>query len=273
MTYSALENSEQEGKPVECYRFTIGTQVYRYTSAQEDIVSNTDEGLPETYLTLPIDRSAPEQTKELSRTALTVTTPRDAAIAEQFVAFLPSKRVYLAIFRQHDGNPTEFIKFWQGRVKQVTWEESLAKIECHPRMLALKRQGLRKNFGGSCQHALYDDGCTVDAFAFDTLVDISDVDGETLTGSGEIAATADADWFVSGYAQRTNGEVRFVIAQSGDTIQVLTPFTNLLPSETITVFAGCKRDAETCDEKFDNMDNFFGFHVNPKRNPFVTGLK
>jgi uncharacterized phage protein (TIGR02218 family) len=273
MSYSSVENSAQDGKPVECYRFLIGSTLYLYTSAQEEIVSNTNGGLPETYLPIEIDRTAPEQSKELQRTALNVTVPRDAAIAALFVSSLPSKRIHLSIFRQHDGNPTEFIKFWQGRVKQVTWKESLAELECHPTMMGLKRQGLRKNFGGSCQHALYDDGCTVLKTDFDTAVTVSAVSGETITGSGEIAATSAADWFVSGYAQRANGETRFVIEQSGDTVRVLTPFTSLPVSEVITIYAGCKRDADTCAVKFNNIDNFFGFHVNPKSNPFKVGLK
>ncbi len=143
--------------------------------------------------------------------------------------------------------------------------------------MGLKRQGLRKNFGASCQHALYDGGCEVLKTDYDTDVHVSDVDGTTITGSGEITATSDADWFVSGYAERANGEVRFVIAQSGDTIEILFPFTNLPVGEHITVYAGCKRDIDTCFNKFNTTENpdaknFLGFHVNPKRNPFHTGL-
>lgn len=278
MSYSSVENSEQDGKPVELYKFVVGSTHYLYTSAQEDVISNTNGGLAETYTPLEIQRTAPEQSKELQRTALTLTVPRDAAIANQFVAFLPSELIFLTIYRQHDGNPTEFIRMWAGRVKSVSWKESIAEIECNPRMMSLKRQGLRKDFGASCQHTLYDEGCGVLKEDFETSVLISNVTGSVLTGTGEIAATADADWFVTGYAKRTNGEIKFVVAQSGDTVTLLVPFTGLLPGETISIFAGCKRDIDTCFVKFnvpENVDaeNFFGFHVNPKKNPFKTGLQ
>lgn len=279
-TYDTSENSIQDGKPVELYKFTSGSlTLFRYTSAQRQITSNTNLGLSEDYLPLDgLTRTSPDQSKELKRSAITVSVPRDADIANMFVSFLPPKRIKLTIFRQHDGNPNDFVRYWSGRVTQVAWKESMAEIECQPTLMRLQRMGLRRNFGSGCQHVLYDGiGCRVLAAGFETDVLISDVATTVLTGSGEIAASPEADWFEAGFAERDNGEIRYVITQSSDTVTVLFPFTNLAPGETVSLFAGCKHDIETCATKFNTAenplaDNYFGFHVNPKKNPYVTGL-
>lgn len=278
MSYDATENSIQDGTPKELYKFVVGSTAYSYTSAQEAQSVNTGlAGADESYTPLEMQRSDPEQGKELARQVLTVQVPRNSDIANQFVAFVPSKRVYLSIYRTHTGG-ADYVQLWKGRVRSASWkEDGTADLECAPTLMSLKRQGLRKNFGSSCQHALYDSGCGVLKADFATSVLVSDVDTTVITGTGEIAATSEPDWFVSGYAERANGEKRFVIAQSGDTIEVLFPFTALAPGETITVYAGCKRDIDTCFNKFNTTENpdaanFFGFHVNPKKNPFQTGL-
>lgn len=282
MSYDSTENSVQDGQPVELYKFQVGSSKYLYTSAQEiqGAGTNTEPahvGDLENYLPLEITRSDPEQGKELARQTITVTVPRATDIANQFVAFVPTKRIALTIYRQHE-SPNAWVQMWKGRVRSVTWKEGgIAELEAAPTLMALKRQGLRKNFGSSCQHALYDSGCAVLKTDYDTSVLVSAVVGTTITGTGEITATTADDWFVSGYAERTNGEIRFVIAQSGDMVDVLFPFTALAPGETITIYAGCKRDVQTCFDKFNTTENpdaanFFGFHVNPKKNPFHTGL-
>lgn len=278
MSYDATENSVQDGQPRELYKFVVGTTTYRYTSAQETLeITSGVGGSSEAYLPLEIERTDTEQGKELARQAITVTVPRASDIANQFVAFVPSKRIFLTIYRTHAGG-ADYVQLWKGRVRSVTWKEGgIAELEGAPTLMSLKRQGLRKNFGSSCQHALYDGGCGVLKADYATSVLVSAVDTTTITGTGEITATSTADWFVSGYAERANGEIRFVIMQSGDTVEVLFPFTALSPGETITIYAGCKRDIQTCFDKFNTAENpdaanFFGFHVNPKKNPFHTGL-
>lgn len=278
MAYDIIENSEQDGKPIELYLFTVGSTEYKYTNAQEIQTSSADAG---DFIPIEIDRTQPEQSKELSRTSLTVSLPRDAEIAQRFVAFVPNVRIHLVIYRQHEGDITSFtnhfIKVWEGNVKSVTWKEAIAEIQCDPTMMGLKRMGLRMTYGPTCQNALYGTRCGVLKEDFQTDCALDAVDGIVLTAD-EIGATANDEWFPGGYAERANGEIRFIVAQSGNTITILYPFNNLLAGETVSLFAGCKHDIETCFTKFntdENVDaeNFFGFHVNPKRNPYTTGLK
>lgn len=277
MSYDSSDNSIQDGAPKELYKFFVGSTTYRFTSSQETQTANTNMGASESYTPLEMQRTDPQQGKELARQSLMLTVPRASTIANLFVAFVPSHRIYLTIYRTHTGGD-DYVQLWSGRVRSVEWKDNgTADMDCAPTLASLKRKGLRKNFGSSCQHALYDGGCGVLKTDYDTSVLISAVSGTTLTGTGEITATTEDDWFVSGYAERANGEIRFVIMQSGDTVEVLFPFTALAPGETITIYAGCKRDIDTCLNKFNTAENpdaanFFGFHVNPKKNPFHTGL-
>ena len=53
MTYSIQENSLESGTPVELYEITLGSDIYRLTSAQDKILSMGNE-----YIPLEIERGS-----------------------------------------------------------------------------------------------------------------------------------------------------------------------------------------------------------------------
>jgi len=39
-------------------------------------------------------------------------------------------------------------------------------------------------------------------------------------------------------------------------------------SLTVTLYPGCPRDRQTCNDRFNNLENYGGFDWIPSRNPF-----
>lgn len=281
MSYESNDLSEQDGKPAELYLFTVGASTYTYTSGDLTVRINFPDSNTD-YVPLEIERTTIEQSKELARASLEISMPRDAFIPSLFVSGVPTNFVGMSILRMHSDG--DYRNYWTGRVRSVEWKESIAILHCDPLLALLKRAGLRAQWGPTCQHALYDGGCTMDRANFLTTITLTDVgvdsDGNgLLTGSGEIAAKSDDTWFPSGYAQAADGQIRFIVAQTGDTVSILQSFVGVGIGDSVDLYAGCAHDIQTCHDKFVDGDhpdgneaNFFAFHVNPVKNPFVTGL-
>ncbi|UFK26661.1 gene transfer agent-like protein [Roseobacter phage RDJL3] len=82
----------------------------------------------------------------------------------------------------------------------------------------------------------------------------------------------DDDWFTAGMVNWTSGnnnnsgmEVKLHDFTSGVvTIELWQPMpADIAISDTFTITVGCKQDATTCNEKFNNIVNFRGFNLIP----------
>ena len=64
-----------------------------------------------------------------------------------------------------------------------------------------------------------------------------------------------------------------ILAQSGDTMTLLLPFSLDVAGQDIDLFAGCAHDLTTCDVKFAATLNYGGFPFVPRKNPFNVTLR
>jgi len=84
-----------------------------------------------------------------------------------------------------------------------------------------------------------------------------------LTISG--ADGFDNEWFSLGLLETVEGYKYGIRKHTGTEIDLWAPpSVEIEVGDTVTLFAGCKQDAETCRVKFDNIINFQGF-------PFMPG--
>lgn len=259
MSYAAQEASVAGGAPRELYLFTLGAARWTYTSADAAV-----EHLSQTYVPLPIRRSAVELSGEFARAALTIELPRDGAPATEWIAGAPSLPCGLTLFRNHRGD-AEFITAWKGRVASVTFAGSLARLACEPVFTSLRRIGLRARYQLQCRHALYGPGCNVNN-------ESTRVDGVILAAAGaaltvDAASTKPDGWLVGGYV-RVGDERRIVVSHVGGSVTLAAPLVRAAPGDAIAAFAGCDRTLATCEAKFANAANFGGFPWLPQDNPF-----
>lgn len=267
MTYAAYEASPESGQPVELYRFTIGTTVYRYTSADEDYVFEAT-----TFVPRQISRSSPAQSTEEKQQQLEVTLPANDDIALRFIGVVPGEVMSLEVIRVHRNDPDqEGIAFWEGRVTGASYQDNATKcvMLCRTSESATSRSIPRYKFQGICNHILYDSSCQVVPASFDYAGEVIAEASRQITVDG--LSAMGADWAVGGYVATAN-DYRLVMSQSGDVLTLLIDFAVNLLGSTVTVFAGCDHNFPTCRDKFSNSINFGGFPFVPTRNPFTSGI-
>lgn len=275
MTYAGFETSQEGSRPIELYRFELGTTTYLWTSAEDAITFNLETYQPET-----ISRSKIGQSHEASDGEVVVTVPATNPLARLYISVVPGQRAKCTITRlQRSDFPSPgSLKIFQGMVRSVGFSEQgkLAKVLVVPLAAAASRPCPRFGFQAGCNNVLGDGNCQVDlnlpAFRFDGT--ISAASGNTVTVPG---ASAFGDgWFTAGFVEALSGlDARAVLEHVGDDLRLMLPFPFSPVGQPVTLFAGCSHDIDDpqgCGPKFNNVLNFGGFAFVPTKNPFQTGL-
>lgn len=272
--FDTLESSLEESRPLELYTFTLGSEPFRFTSAEDDITIGVD-----TWVAEAIGRSATAQVANAERQDIIITCPSDNIIAAKYVNIVPGEQVSVEIFRlQRDETPvfsTQTLVF-KGQIFDVRFPQDghIAEIVLRSDEVALSRNIPRFTYMFSCNHILYSPGCGVDPDLFNVIGNTTDETGKTITVVG---ASLESDGFYNGgYCTSVSGDTdfRLIIKHVGNVLTLLLPFASPVLNTDVQVFAGCDHLIEgDCALKFDNVIEYGGSAFVPKKNPFVTGLK
>ena len=269
--FDTLASSVQDSRPIELYEFLIGSDAYRYTSAEDDL---TVGGI--VYTAVPIARNKIEQGSDQANRNMTVTMPALLSLPQLYITVPPGQKCSVNVFRyERDESPafdTQVLLF-KGNVQSCRFPNDGHSAEFAIRSIetALNRNVPRFNFGSMCQHVLYDDSCGVTATSFDLIGAVSSISGSTITLAGASASGID---FVGGYVTPTGADdFRMIIAQSGDVLTLLLPFANDPTGTNVQAFAGCDHLIEgDCALVFDNVAAFGGFPFVPNKDIFANGV-
>ena len=263
MTYDARELSMQSGEPVELYQFIHGTNTYRFTSTLVPVLH-----FGQTWQPALLKRSSIEFSTEKGRNNLKIDTVRDFVIADFFRIMPPSEVILLTVYRIHHGDG-EAVIVWSGRVLTVEFSGSTANLNCEPVTTSLKRTGLRRLYQRQCPHILYGSACRANKSAFTVPVTLTGANGVTL--SSPTFGVYAANYFAGGYLDfLANGVIdrRFITEHNGSVIIISLPLSGLVAGSAITVYAGCDHTTNTCQSKFNNLNNYGGMPYIPQKNPF-----
>lgn len=285
MTFEAFETSQESGQPVELFKFTAGNLVFRFTSAEDDIVVGVTGpvNIQGTYESIPIKRSRIQTSVDGGRKdGISIELPSSNELAQRYIDIVPGVRTNLEIFRFHRGDtPTpEFVTSFKGDVQTVAFTKQgrLATMQVLSLARAKGRAIPRFTYQGPCNHMLYDSRCKISETdpSFEKFLTVSAINSTstvlTVTGAGGFGFS---DFFVSGFLE-FNDDFRDVVIQGGpgnEDLTLLVPFIDNPLGQQVRALAGCKlRLIIDCRDKFANVINFGGFPYVPKKNPFATGL-
>jgi len=262
-TLDEIERSIEGSRPVELYTFTLGPDVFRYTSAEGTVTfAGTD------YPSLPLKRTSSTQAKEQKSTAVRITLPATSDPAQPFIAIQPSARMTVSVIRvQPDAVPaTASIVMFDGFVSSIAFENDKAEMRCIPFNELFTRQIPRFQYQGLCNHVLYDSRCKIVSAGFKHTGTVLSVVGNEVTIQGLPSA---GNPFIGGYLEIPGAsEQRLILDQVGTTVTVLFPFKQVISGGSMDAFQGCDHTAETCAQKFGNILNYGGFPFVPVINPF-----
>lgn len=269
-TFDTLESSVQDSRPLEVFEVTIGSQTFRWTSAEDDQVVSAN-----TYSAIPIRRTNISVDPSNRRDTLTLTVPGDNAFAVQYLNQAPTQRAFVKVTRlQRDESPTFTTKLaiYRGFVQTVRFPNDgvTAEIVCQTFEAVGQQQTPKFMFLGMCNNILGDGNCGVDLSLFNVTGTATAVSGNTVTVTG-LNAKPDG-YFDGGYATPVaNSDPRLILKHVGNVLTLLLPFATDVTGTSVQAFAGCNHVLSgDCETKFDNGLRFGGFAFSPKLNPFST---
>ncbi len=259
-----LSKDEKETRlPVELYHIwnNSGTH-WRYTSGDSNI-----EYESETYLPRPIQRGSLEYNEEISSTKVSLQINYISEPVIQYLANNPVEIMWVQILKLfRDSSPFSASSLFMGTIKNVSFKGVAANVECTGFEQFLTKGIPRFRYQPSCNYFLYDDFCTIDKTNFQLDTDVTTIDSTGLIITNSDFALEDDNFYSLGYLEFGNHK-RMIIYHTGNTIKIRYPISELVATDSITVFAGCNKTPETCRDKFDNILNFGGHPYVPIDNP------
>jgi uncharacterized phage protein (TIGR02218 family) len=256
-------------RPVELYTIAKGASTWWLNNSVDSVVA-TATFTP----TAGISRGDITNGEE----TLDIELPAEHAFPQLYVNSAPGTSATVTIqWLDRDDNPASLRVIYKGFVKSVSFSEDgqTASIHLDSVSTTFDKEIPSDTFSPQCQNFLYDEHCTVVKEDYDfPAANVSAIVGNVITVDG-LFASHGAAWALPGYVLHDlSGELRQVLAQSGDDLTLIVPFTSAVPGNTVTVYAGCDHTYATCRDKFanDGGNNYRGCPHVPTKNLFATGL-
>ena len=266
MSFTATEVSDDEGRPIAMYAFTLGAATWRYTSSDNDVVmagykwtasAISDEGL--------------SLTGEAATDTMNITCPSSIAPVQLMIGTPPSQSMMLSIYHYHEGGD-EMVLSYIGELLQVDFPQpGVARFAVDTLSVSLQRDGLRLGYQRSCPYALYDAGtCNADKTAHKIVGEITESTINTITVSTMFETPNglfDGGFIEWDHPQRGR-EYRGIETQVAGLLTLFGLADGLYYGLQVTAYHGCDRRASTCSSKFNNLDNYGGVPDMPGKSPF-----
>lgn len=264
MTFNTIEISQQDGRPVELYKFERGAVRWHFTSAAEDFTLGA-----QVYSAVPIKRSGLEANAGEERGELKIDVTRDNPVADLFRVAAPSDVVGVTVSRIHAGD-TDAQILWIGRILSVDWKGIQAQLSCEPASVSMDRNGLRRLYQRQCPHRLYGPACRVNRTLFEIIASLTGVSGSTVYcgAAGSLPAGYLSGGVLEWVSPENVTERRMIVSHAGTALTLTQQIPAMPGNATVTLAPGCNHTlgAGGCG-RFDNEENFGGMPFIPTKNP------
>jgi len=250
------EESQQDGIPLECYKFSYGAVTYLYTSNRYDVTLNklVDNVISsEKYSADYIKRNSIKPSSQGGASSATITVDKDNAVAALFKGSPPSRKVKVEIIRLHDQDHSAYDKVFVGEITQGAFQDSECELTVTlENWLSRKLPNFMRQF--FCCNILYDASCRLNKEDYKKEIYIDGVVGLTVTSSD--LAQYEENYFAGGLLYYGD-DIRMISSNTGTTLKMRYPFPTT-PMGTVSIYPGCNGLFRTCAVRFGNTLNFTG---------------
>jgi uncharacterized phage protein (TIGR02218 family) len=268
MSFSDLEASNQDAIPVSLYQFVIGTKTWEYASTDYPVDLQIGNATKR-FLPLPISDSGMTASGDPTSDEFTITMP-----ITDFVTLFqnnpPSLTCYVIVRRKNRGASDAKI-YWFGEVRGVKRTNGVTvEVSASALSASFQRKGLRLSYSRGCPYALYDMCCKVDKNAFARQATVRDLGGTVFFLSqprGEPEGYFNGGFF-EWYRPEGIIERRMIEFLYSDIVGVMGTTDGLAEGTIVTLYPGCARTTQECEDKFNNLANYGGFPHMPGKSPF-----
>ena len=267
----SLINGSQQFVMADLYTITlVGGSVLRYTDADIAIAWNAN-----TFLSVPISRSAVREIIGTEVDTLDMTLffgVNDLILGLPYPRFVQNGgfdgatvQLEKAFLSDWATAPVGTIIRFTGRISDAKPSRSQIDLTVKSYLELLNIQMPRNLYQPSCQHALFDGGCTLNKASFAANTSVSSGSSATQLLCGLVQAAGYFDQgtitFTSG---ANNGISRTVKSQTAGVLN-LSIGLPAVPSvgDTFMAYPGDDKQLSTCINKFNNKVNFKGFPYVP----------
>lgn len=253
----------------ELYRFVENSTVYTYTSGDKAVVYDAGEG-DETYTPRAMGRNEVESKPDLAKATMNVNFLLDDTVARRWMNDRLETVISLTLFEKDENG--DIAVQWKGRMSGSKPSAAEIVLSFESIFTSLRRPGLRARMLRNCRHSLFGRGCKLDAALFAFAATATAASGFEVTVPG---ADAQPDGtYTTGMLEAPDGTFRFIVNHVGSTLTLIRPINSLIQAITddgdqdVTLYPGCDRSRQTCNDKFNNLERYGGFDWIPTRNPF-----
>jgi uncharacterized phage protein (TIGR02218 family) len=265
MTFATYEQSNDAGRPIGLYLFAWGNTTWAYTSADRQVVVDAV-----TYEPLGISDDGLAQGGS-GRKEFTIHAPASIPLAAKFRGTPPSESVIVVVRKKHLDDAEAPIH-WIGKVTNIRRSDNGAKAEIICRNPGLRRAGLRITWCRQCPYFVFDLSCGLDKALFATTREIIAIDGNNLTLDGAALAASPyynggfIEWDADGLGTLERRGIELTLGVNE--YQLFGRSDGLTVGQEVTIYPGCDGLSETCDVKFDHLDDHGGLDFMPGRSPY-----
>jgi len=256
--------SVENSNPREGYEIKHGTTVYRIASGSRNELIGGN-----VYQSYPAMRGSYGVAAIGHTGDLELKLPTSHPLVQRWYANgIPPRLVLVTAWRKQQRSG-EAERFFLGQVESISVDGHIASLLI-PSLVsgALKRPLPMLTVGKLCPHVLYDAQCRVPRADFRVVTAVTLSDGD-LVRVASMAGKPDGWADIGELVHVPSGERMTIRSQIGNDIHIQLPIFELGAGDAVEVYAGCPRDILTCDDKFDNRQNFGGLPSLPTVNPLM----
>lgn len=271
MSYAQYEVSRQDGVPTSLYLFEYGDSgnYYGYTDLDEDVSHGG-----KIYVAAPIGREKIESNGLVDKKTLQVKVAPTVPLVSDFLLSPPAGKMQLSIRQGHaSDNFAETKLVWTGIVKNINREGVLATVIAEPMDTLLAQPGLRRHFMYGCPHVLYGPKCKANKLTLRKMVEVTRVEKNFIEIPAGWNGATSVNAYVGGYVEWTDGlgdkRVKTILRYGANTNTLILGgvILGLLPTDIVSIFAGCNHQVSDCDTVHGNIVNYGGQPYIPLENP------
>jgi len=285
-------------RPVYAYIIEHGTELFHLTNLDEDVVISglpaTHGSNPETFVPASVGHSAVAQRSEINAPNITLTISlQDNAFSEELRAMILTavpKKTTVIIARLNPSSlsgltwASDAYVVFKGIAVSLSFQRATISISLVSIIMQNEGKVPRYFWQKTCQHMLYGDACGVNPEAANnklstTIAAVSararfvDVADTTINGNTIVNTT-----FQGGKVKIGTEEISIVSSTilgggGGTRLYLAWWSTALVASASISVYRGCLRTVDACENTFSNLSAFGGFPYIPDVNPTTHGIR